>query len=364
MARFHTTNSSAGGDYADMQQTEELHEAALAQATDVIARIQPTDLSRPTPCAGWDLAALVMHMIGQNHGFAAALHAGGRRAGPDPSVFAARPVGTDPGPAWRASAAAVTTAFAHAPAGTPVLLPEISPTPLPRETAMRIHLLDTVVHTWDVTTALGRAHRPDAALVAAVLAVARLVPSGPTRTAPGAAFAPPRPDTNSDDWLTALALLGRDGDPAGSPESRVASYERVIQASPEQVFALIADPAAQPRWDGNNNLATAAHGQRVRAVGDRFAMTLTSGAVRENHVVEFEEARRIAWRPAEPGQRPPGHLWRWELAELDDTHTLVRHTYDWTELTDPQRFERARTTTPAQLRASVDRLAALLTGDE
>ena len=137
------------------------------------------------------------------------------------------------------------------------------------------------------------------------------------------------------------------------------SYERVIAAPPEQIFALIAEPAAQPRWDGNDNLRAAVDGQRVRAVGDVFVMTLTMGSERENHVVEFEEGRRIAWRPADPGQPPAGHLWRWELEPLDDGRTLVRHTYDWSELTDPKRFERARATTADRLRASVDRLADL-----
>jgi hypothetical protein len=37
----------------------------------------------------------------------------------------------------------------------------------------------------------------------------------------------------------------------------------------------------------------------------------------------------------------------------------VTHTYDWTSLTDPDRLDRARNTTPAMLRASLDRLAAL-----
>jgi uncharacterized protein YndB with AHSA1/START domain len=143
-------------------------------------------------------------------------------------------------------------------------------------------------------------------------------------------------------------------------ESRVISYERVIEAQPGRHFVMIADPAVQPRWDGNDNLGSAADGQRVRAVGDVFVMTLSRGAVRENHVVEFEEGRRIAWRPAEPGQRPPGHLLRWELVPLDGSRTLIRHTYDWSELTDPQRFERARATTAERLRASVDRLAALI----
>jgi uncharacterized protein YndB with AHSA1/START domain len=139
----------------------------------------------------------------------------------------------------------------------------------------------------------------------------------------------------------------------------VVSYERVIAAPPDQIFALIAEPAAQPRWDGNDNLRAAVDGQRVRAVGDVFVMTLTMGSERENHVVEFEEGRRIAWRPADPGQPPAGHLWRWELEPLGDGRTLVRHTYDWSELTDPKRFERARATTADRLRASVDRLADL-----
>lgn len=143
-------------------------------------------------------------------------------------------------------------------------------------------------------------------------------------------------------------------------EVRVVSISREISVPAAQLFELIADPARQPSWDGNDNLAEAASGQRVRAVGDVFAMTLTEdGAVRENHVVEFDEGRRIAWRPAEPGQAPPGHLWRWELEPIDATSTRVTHTYDWTDLTDEKRYKRARNTTPEKLQASLDRLAVV-----
>jgi uncharacterized protein YndB with AHSA1/START domain len=140
---------------------------------------------------------------------------------------------------------------------------------------------------------------------------------------------------------------------------RVASATRDIAAGAAWLFELIADPANQPSWDGNDNLAAAAPGQRVRGVGDVFRTTLTGGAVRENHVVEFTEERRIAWCPSEPGMHPPGHLWRWELTPVSATRTTVTHTYDWTALTDPTRFARARATTAIQLRASLDRLAAL-----
>src|SRR5271169_1131575 len=99
---------------------------------------------------------------------------------------------------------------------------------------------------------------------------------------------------------------------------RVVSASREIAAAASRIFELIADPAQQPQWDGNDNLTGAEPGQRVRGVGDVFTMTLTGGAVRENHVVEFEEGRRIAWTPSEVGGRPPGHLWRWELESLGE----------------------------------------------
>jgi uncharacterized protein YndB with AHSA1/START domain len=140
---------------------------------------------------------------------------------------------------------------------------------------------------------------------------------------------------------------------------RVASASRDIAASADRIFGLIADPSQQPRWDGNDNLAEAQAGQRVRSVGDVFTMTLTGGSVRENHVVEFDEARCIAWLPSEPGRRPPGHLWRWELEPLGETRTRVTHTYDWSRLTDQKRLPRARRTTPERLRASLDRLAGI-----
>lgn len=147
-----------------------------------------------------------------------------------------------------------------------------------------------------------------------------------------------------------------------SSESRVVSSERVVNAAPEAIFELIADPAAQPRWDGNDNLRDAAEGQRVQAVGDVFVMHLTRGGTRQNTIVEFEEGRRIAWRPNVPGKNPPGHLWRWELEPMANNKTLVRHTYDWSELKDRSRFPRARKTTSEWLLASIDRLAELAEG--
>ena len=144
-----------------------------------------------------------------------------------------------------------------------------------------------------------------------------------------------------------------------APETRVVSARLEIAAPSARVFELIADPAAQPRWDGNDNLDRAEPGQRVRRVGQVFTTRLTNGMVRENHVVDFVEGVRLAWRPAEPGLEPPGHQWSFDLEALGPERTAVTHTYDWRELTDESRVARARATTPERLLASLERLRSL-----
>jgi len=151
-------------------------------------------------------------------------------------------------------------------------------------------------------------------------------------------------------------LLNRSVD---TEATKVISASREIAAPADRIFELIADPSQQPRWDGNDNLAEAAAGQRVQTVGDVFQMVLTVGSIRDNHIVEFDEGRLIAWRPSEPGKEPPGHLWRWRLEPVDEARTLVTHTYDWSRLTDESRLPRAHATTEERLQASIERLAAL-----
>ncbi|GAA1394952.1 SRPBCC family protein [Luteococcus peritonei] len=142
-------------------------------------------------------------------------------------------------------------------------------------------------------------------------------------------------------------------------DERIVSAELEVEAGFETIFELIADPAQQPRWDGNDNLAEAPEGQRVHTVGQVFRMTNTGQSVRENEVVEFTEGRLIAWKPSPVGEPQPGQLWRWELEPRGPRRTLVRHTYDWTALQDEKRMDRARATTSDKLLASIQRLKEL-----
>jgi uncharacterized protein (TIGR03086 family) len=191
-----------------------LHRRALELATSLVDRVGAADATRPTPCPPWDLSALLGHMIGQNHGFAAALEIStesGAAADVPVSAFAPRPPGPDLVSDWKASTDRLTAAADGCDLARPVLLPEISEQfRFPAAMAIGFQLLDTVVHGWDVATALGVAYRPDDELVANTLRIAQQVPDGPVREQPGAAFAPvlPVPD-GTDPWHRALALLGR-----------------------------------------------------------------------------------------------------------------------------------------------------------
>jgi uncharacterized protein (TIGR03086 family) len=185
------------------------HRRALDEVTALVRGLTPEQLDRPSPCAGWDLRALLAHMIGQNHGFAAAVRGPG---GAPVTAFAPRAVADDSvAAAWEESAALVASAFAEAPGERPVLLVEISEERcVPVSMALGFHLLDTVVHAWDVATSLRRPYRPEDDLVEVVSGIAAAVPTGPAREAPGAAFAPTlEAPADADPWTATLALLGR-----------------------------------------------------------------------------------------------------------------------------------------------------------
>lgn len=163
------------------------------------------DLTVPTPCAGWDLADLFGHMVGQNLGFAAAVADGDAPAAAYESV----PVGTDDvARTWQDSAARVRDAFRAADPEATVHLAEFGFRPTVA-IALGMQLLDAAVHAWDVATALGQTYRPAGATVTFVLDMARQIAASPSGTP---VFAAPFAEGGQDPWGDALRLLGRDPD--------------------------------------------------------------------------------------------------------------------------------------------------------
>jgi uncharacterized protein (TIGR03086 family) len=149
-------------------------------------------------------------MTGQDHGFAAAVRAG-NETDVDVAAFAPRPLGDHPAAAAIASAATAGAAFTEAatdPART-VWLAEFRHR-LPLEQVASFHLIDTLVHGWDVAVTLGLALDYDDDLVAAGLTVAERVPTGAVRERPESPFAPALQAAGPGRWEQTLALLGRD----------------------------------------------------------------------------------------------------------------------------------------------------------
>ncbi|MBF6224438.1 TIGR03086 family protein [Nocardia abscessus] len=162
------------------------HARSVRLSVDVVARVRPDQLDAETPCAGWRLRDLLEHMIAQNHGFADAA-----RGGDDPGVWAVRP-SADPVADYRVSADDVLAAFAAEDVFERALvLAEILPgRGIPADRVIGFHLVDSVVHAWDVARSIGATVTLDAALADEALNIALSVPDGPERSAPGAVFAP------------------------------------------------------------------------------------------------------------------------------------------------------------------------------
>ncbi|WP_280490827.1 TIGR03086 family metal-binding protein, partial [Nocardia asiatica] len=118
----------------------------------------------------------------------------------------------DPVADYRASADDVLAAFAAEDVFERTLvLAEILPDRgIPATQVIGFHLVDSVVHAWDVARSIGETVTPDAVLADEALTIALTVPDGPERSAPGAAFGPALTGPEHTSTLDRILLaLGR-----------------------------------------------------------------------------------------------------------------------------------------------------------
>ena len=99
-----------------------------------------------------------------------------------------------------------------------------------------------------------------------------------------------------------------------------------IDAPPDVVFAILADPRQHSRIDGSGSVGSVlAAPDRLTAKGQTFTVRMKLFGVPyviRNRVVEFEAGRRIAWRHF------TANRWRYELAPTADGGTTVTETFD------------------------------------
>lgn len=181
-----------------------LHGRALDDAARLIDGMRPEHLGLPTPCGEWDVRALLAHLVGGNVRWAVLAGAAAMDRSPARgSGQGADLLGDDPAGAYRRSADLVRAAWRD-----PALLDRSFALPIGTllgRAAINLHLVETVVHGWDLARATGQTPAFDPEVVRAATHFTR---SGPPP--PRATFAAPVPVADDLPEIDRLAaLLGR-----------------------------------------------------------------------------------------------------------------------------------------------------------
>ena len=142
---------------------------ALALAFDhdavIIAGVDPDRMTAPTPCTEWDVRALLTHTIG----VVANIGCGVRGEGliPDPDHIA---LDDDPAAQFRSAAAGTLAAWRAAGLDGEV---DIGAGPMPGSVGVKINLVDTTTHIWDIARATGQPEDLPEQLAVTALATAQ-----------------------------------------------------------------------------------------------------------------------------------------------------------------------------------------------
>lgn len=137
--------------------------SAAERAARVVAGIRDEQLGAATPCAEYDVRALLNHLYQVAVNFQA-------MAAREPVDWSETPDRTADGGLWREGFAAEAERMAEA-WSAPDALDGVSPgMGLPQTTVARMGLTDLTVHAWDLAAATGQEFTPDAEAVDEVAA--------------------------------------------------------------------------------------------------------------------------------------------------------------------------------------------------
>ncbi len=121
------------------------------------------------------------------------------------------------------------------------------------------------------------------------------------------------------------------------------AVSRRICAPAHDIFQVLASPVRHPEFDGSESLRGAGSTGVISGVGDVFVMNMYFSHIgnyeMNNHVVEYEQDRRIGWEP-EAGRGHPnavadsseptrwGQRWSYQLTPDGPDVTIVTEIYD------------------------------------
>lgn len=113
---------------------------------------------------------------------------------------------------------------------------------------------------------------------------------------------------------------------------RLFTASRVVPSAPEEIFALLADPARHVEIDGSGTLQRLIDGQGPMQLGAKFRIAMKAYGFPyrvTSKVVEYEENRLIAWCHLVKNR------WRFELEPVEGG-TRVTESADYRDIRFPR----------------------------
>jgi len=122
------------------------------------------------------------------------------------------------------------------------------------------------------------------------------------------------------------------------------SATAIINASPEGIFVVLADPAQHAAIDGTGWVREPRDSKPLTAAGQVFRMAMyhpnhPDGTYQTaNRVQIFDPPNAIAWEPGQDtddgGLSFGGWVWRYDLTPIGPSETRVTLSYDWSAVPD------------------------------
>ncbi|MFF4607082.1 TIGR03086 family metal-binding protein [Streptomyces sp. NPDC001339] len=180
------------------------HGEALALFGGRVHAVRDDQWGGPTPCSEWSVRDLVNHLTAEQLWVPRLVRDGASLADVG-AVYDGDVLGDDPVAAWDRAAVAAVAAFSERGAlGRTV---QLSYGPAPADAYCTQMMADAVVHSWDLSRAIGAEERVPGHLATAALR--EVEPYAPVLGASGL-FAPAvEPPPDADDLTRLLCLLGR-----------------------------------------------------------------------------------------------------------------------------------------------------------
>jgi uncharacterized protein (TIGR03086 family) len=187
--------------------------ALLTRASDGFTQrlglVRPHQWAAPTPCAAWDVRALVNHVVGANRRYVMLLH--GATADEVDATRTADHLSDDPVSSFVTTAAELDAAIRDSGA-----MARTADHPTGERTGtqlLEMRVLDVTVHTWDLARSIGADESLDPDLVAFALTLRDTLEAGREH----GSFAPP-PEETPPDVSAQTRLLTLSGRRPGRPD--------------------------------------------------------------------------------------------------------------------------------------------------